>query len=71
MVLSRSPSIIHVVIATHLPSCRDRVVCSPHYPDRHAAIVSNECFFLLVIVLILGKHNWNDADLEGTYKAGC
>jgi hypothetical protein len=56
MVLSKSTSIIHVVIAAHLPSCRDCVVSSPHYSDRHAAILSSECFCLLAIVLILSKH---------------
>ena len=55
--LSKSTSIIHIVIAAHLPSCRDRVVCGPHQFDRHAATLSSKCYFLLVIVLILSKHN--------------
>ena len=71
MVLSKSPSIIHVVIAAHLPSCRDRVCCGPHHSDRHGATLSRECFVLLVIVLILSKHNCKDAELGETYKAGC
>lgn len=57
MVLSKSTSIIHVVIVAHLPSCRARVACGPHHLDRHATILSSECFFLLVLVLILSKHD--------------
>ena len=57
MVLSRNTSIIPVIIAPHLPSCRDRVVCELHYPDRYTATLSRKCFVLLVIVLILSKYN--------------
>lgn len=57
MVLSTSTSIIHVVIVAHLPSCRDRVVGDSHRLIRHAVTLSRECFLLLVIVLILSKHD--------------
>lgn len=52
-VFSKSTSIIHVVIVDHLLSCRDHVVCCPQHLDRHAAILSSECFFLFVIMQTL------------------
>lgn len=62
MLLSKSTSIIHVVIVIHLLSCRDCVVCGPLHPDRPVATLLHECFLLLAIALILSKQPCRDHD---------